>query len=263
MHNNGTIDLFALAGYAPIGCSRAPFQRSVWNLVYKGTEYRVAVSDIRAYLAGTDNDVAEFVLRAGDKETLKKMLVVAKRNYQDMAIELQWGAVEDFEINSAAERVVPGPTPLIERITTVEQLRDICDLPAVFVFDYDPQQNGIASAYWRGTARKATGATVRNNFMTDLFGTLLAHEMGHTFSLCHAGHDGVHNIMFTNAEGGNNCGVEDPNDLVPTGGDLDTVTGQTIMQYIFAYGEPRFTEEDGINCWKWILDEADECVGIT
>jgi hypothetical protein len=262
MHNSGTIDLFAIAGYAPIGCSQAPLGRSVWHLFYEGTQYRVAIGDIRAYLAGTDSSVAEFVLTAGDKDTLKSMLVVAKRNFRDMAVELQWGAVETFEINSAAERVIANnPTPLVERITSSQQLHDICDLPAVFVFDYNPQQSGIASAYWRGGARTTTGATLRNNFMTHLFGTLLAHEMGHTYSLCHAGHDGVQNIMFTAAPGGNNCGVIDPTTIAPSG-DLDWVTGQTIIEYVFAYGEPHFTFEDAKNTWIWILGEGDECVGI-
>jgi hypothetical protein len=262
MHNSGTIDLFAIAGYARIGCSQAPLGRSVWHLFYEGTQYRVAIGDIRAYLAGTDSSVAEFVLTAGDKDTLKSMLVVAKRNFRDMAVELQWGAVETFEINSAAERVIANnPTPLVERITSSQQLHDICDLPAVFVFDYNPQQSGIASAYWRGGARTTTGATLRNNFMTHLFGTLLAHEMGHTYSLCHAGHDGVQNIMFTAAPGGNNCGVIDPTTIAPSG-DLDWVTGQTIIEYVFAYGEPHFTFEDAKNTWIWILGEGDECVGI-
>ncbi len=263
MHIAETINLYHLAGYAPFGCAEAPFDRSVWQLVYAGTQYRVAVGDIRTYLAGNDTDVAEFVLMAGDKEALKNMLRVAKRNFQDMAIELQWGAVETFEINSPAEWVIPGSvTPIVDRVTTVDQLRDICDLPALVVFAYDPKKNGRASIFWRGDTRTTTGATVRNNFMTDLFGTVLAHEMGHAFSLCHAEHHGVQHIMFTAAEDGNNCGVTDPAFMVQTGGDLDWVNGQTIMTYLFAYGEPRFNLDDGINSWTWIIDEARECVGL-
>ena len=263
MHNAGTIDLFAAAGYAPIGCARGPFDRTAMNLVYAGTQYRVAVGDIRAYLAGTDTSVAEFVLRASDKETLKQMLTVAKRNFQDMAIELQWGAVADFEINGLDEMVIPNnPTPLVARMTNELGLGDICDMPAAMVFDYTSGANGYAAVYWRGGTRQETGATVRNNFLTDLFGTVLAHEMGHAFSLCHAEHDGVHNIMFTNASGGNNCGVQDPTFMVQTGGDLDVVTGATVFEYIFAYGEPHFTLVDAKNSWVWILDEAGECVGI-
>lgn len=258
LHEDGVIDLYAIAGYAPFGCTDGPVSRSVYRLVYPNSSLRVTLGDIRAFLNGAD-DVPEFHLIAGDKDTFKDMLVVAKRKFATMAIKLRWKTVDTFVINAESERVIANATPLIQRITDNRGLRDICDLPAVLVFGYNPSRFGLASVYWRGGTRTVTGATVRSSFMTRVFGTLLAHEMGHCFSLCHTGHDGVEHIMYTSAQNGNNCGVVEPG-APPLTGSLQPVTGMTVIEYIFLGGEPRFTLQDGRDAWDWILDEARECI---
>ena len=260
MHSNGTINLYEIAGYAPLSCKDGPVGRSILQLVYKRTYRRVSLSDLRVYLNGSDNDVPEFELLAGEKDILKDMLLVAKREFREMGIFLDWGSVRTFELTQTNERLITAASvsPMATRITTVLGLSDICDLPAVLVFGYNPSRFGLASVFWRGGTRTATAATVRTSFMTHLFGTILAHEMGHCFSLCHAGHDGMEHIMYTGVTGGNNCGVNDPTIVV--GGNLDRFTGGTFVEYVLLGGEPRFTLDDGKNAWLWILDEARECL---
>lgn len=240
------LDLYEVAGYAPFGCRRAPVYRSVWRLVYKDTAYRVAIGDIRAYLDDGPNAAPEFELVAGDKRVFKDMLLVAARKMRQMAIELEIHPLDTFEIQSRDEMFIPNDdvTPLAARITNDRSLSDICDMPGVVVFGYDPHHFGLASVFWLGGRRAPTAATVRSSFMAHLFGTVLAHEMGHCFSLKHAGHDGMENIMFTLDESE----------------DLTAVTGATVVEYVMVGGEPRFTVLDGKNAWTWILTQAAECL---
>jgi hypothetical protein len=265
LHNGGTINLYTIAGYAPIWCEKV-VTRNIYRLVYAGTDHRVSIAHIRSYLNGSDDDVPEFQLLAGDKDTLRDMLKVAERKFEQIAIYIDWDIIRKFEIEAMDEMDVTqaGHARIMERMTTQNNLSDICDLPAGFVFRYAAGNLGLSNPYWRGEARVATGASVRPGMMTHVFGTILTHEMGHCFSLCHAGHDGMHNIMYTMADESNNCGIKDPDILkehgIDTGGDLEDVTQETVIHYLMTHGEPIFTLEDGKNAWRWILNEAEECI---
>lgn len=243
LHKKGVFNLYEVAGYAPFGCKKAPVNRSVYRLVYKDTEYRVSVGDLRAFLAEGPDAAPEFVLVAGDKRVFKDMLLVAKRKMRQMAIELDVKHLNLFEVQSA-EVIIADAEPLATRMTAVLGIRDICDLPGIIVFEYDPKHFGLASVFWLGGTRTATAATVRTSFMAHLFGTVLAHEMGHCFSIKHEGHDGMENIMFT----------------LDKSEDLDVITQGTVIEYVLLGGEPYFTLQDGKDAWTWILTEAIECL---
>lgn len=265
LHNNGEFNLYAVAGYAPIWCDKV-VSRNIYRLVYKGTYHTVSIGDIRSYLNGVDDDVPEFQLLAGDKDTLKDMLKVAERKFEQIAIYLDWDIVRTFEIESMDELNVTlaGHARIMTRITAQLGLSDICDLPAGFVFRYADGNLGLSNPYWRGGNRVPTGASVRPGVMTHVYGTILAHEMGHCFSLCHAGHDGLHHIMYTMADGSRNCGITNPEILeehgIETGGDLEMITAETVITYLLTHGEPIFTLTDGQNAWRWIINEAEECI---
>ncbi len=265
LHNDGDFNLFAVAGYAPIWCDKV-VSRNIYRLVYTGTDHKVSIADIRSYLSGSDDDVPEFHLLAGDKDILKDMLKVAERKFEQIAIYLDWDIIRTFEIESMDELDVTGAghARIMERITAQFNLSDICDLPAGFVFRYADGNLGLSNPYWRGGTRVATGASVRPGVMTHVYGTILAHEMGHCFSLCHAGHDGLHQIMYTMADESNNCGIEDTAILdehgIETGGNLEMITQETVINYLLTHGEPIFTLTDGKNAWRWILNEAEECI---
>ncbi|MBQ0711478.1 MAG: hypothetical protein KBT53_00800 [Porticoccus sp.] len=278
MHGNDTINLYDIAGYAPIWCEKV-ISRNIYRLVYTGTDHRVSIGDIRAYLSGSDNDVPEFQLLAGDKDTLRDMLKVAERKFEKIAIFLDWDIIRTFEIESLDEMLVTAQTVdangnvidpegghgrIMVRMSNQFGLGDICDLPAGFVFGYADGNLGLSTPYWRGEKRVTTGASVRPGVMTHVYGTILAHEMGHCFSLCHSGHDGLEHIMFTMADNSNNCGITNPDILaehgIETGGDLEVVTEATVINYLMVHGEPVFTLNDGKNAWRWIINEAIECI---
>lgn len=260
MHRAEEINLYKIAGYAPIGCKNV-LSGSKFILVYKDTNLRVDYADIRDYLDG-DQEVPEFVLMAGEYHVMRDMVVVAERKFKQMGIHLQWSQFDTVELQRD-EFFMNSPklNNFANRVTSEFGLQDVCDLPAVMVFDYDPSNFGLANPWWLGEQRQTTLASVRSNFLARLFGTLLAHEMGHCFALCHAGHDGMEHIMYTAATNGNNCGNTDPShshDLEQR--DLKTVTGKTLLEYILLGGEPRFTLQDGKDAWTWILNQANECI---
>jgi hypothetical protein len=259
------VNLYEVAGYAPFGCKEKPFARSRYRLVYKNTNYRVALGDLRDYLNG-DNNVAEFVLLSGELDVLKDMMQVAKRKFKQMAIHLKWQRLRTVELNaneffitSSGAQNATDVTVFSERVSNLFNLNHTCDIPAIMVFDYKPQQFGLASVWWMGGTQTTTAATVRSNILAHVFGTLLAHEMGHCFSLCHAGHDGVDNIMYTADPQGNNCGNAHPTHNNLSGG-LDWFTVKMLFEYLLIGGEPRFTLQDGKDAWAWILSIGRNCI---
>ena len=243
LHANSSINLFEVAGYAPIGCrGEGPVRRAAWRLVYKDTEYRVALGDLRVFLDNGPDAAPEFQLIAAEKRVLQDMLRVAKRKLRQMAIRIQPTSPATFEIKDTSEMIVratgAGAAALAVRIKSSLSLTDLCDLPAVVVFGYDPAHNGLASTFGSPTA-----ATARSNFMARLFGIVLAHEMGHCFDLRHDGHHGLENIMFTTEEEAG----------------LARITGNTVVEYLLAGGEPRFTRDDAKHAWTWLLTKASGC----
>ena len=67
---------------------------------------------------------------------------------------------------------------------------------------------------------------------------ILAHELGHYLGLCHVGHSGLDNIMFS----------PDPRvGLVP-------ITAGMFLSY-WAWSEPKFTLEDCKNAWRFLVNQ--------
>lgn len=252
LHNSEELDLYEIGGYAPLGCKETPVKRSDYRLVYKDTDYRVSLGDLRAYLKQGRGIVPEFELISIRKRVFEDMLRVADRKLRQIAIHLEFAPLDRYEMNDK-EWILRDTNnngdadinPLDANVTNQLGLSKNCDLPAVIVFGYEPQHFGLASQtglQWNGPG---TIATVRSSLMAHLFGTVLAHEIGHTFSLKHAGHDGVEHIMFTDAESAS----------------LQNVTVNTFVEYILLGGEPHFTLEDGKNAWRnWVLGWAKDCL---
>jgi len=74
---------------------------------------------------------------------------------------------------------------------------------------------------------------------------VLTHEIGHTLGLCHFGHDGVQNIMFTTPRA-------DPGAKIAW---LDWGELELLLD-----GEPRFTLDDAMNAWRFIVSELPQCL---
>lgn len=93
------------------------------------------------------------------------------------------------------------------------------------------------------TGGTGSGVIYRDFFPHYAARFVLAHEIGHYFGLCHLGHDGVQNLMFSIAGGSN---------------PLDW----GLWQY-YLHSEPRFTHDDAKNAWRFVVDQMPECLGRT
>jgi hypothetical protein len=87
-----------------------------------------------------------------------------------------------------------------------------------------------------------SGVIHRDMWPNLFFEYILAHEAGHYVGLCHFGHDGIQNIMWT----------ADPDAHLSK---LDW--GEFGLWYA---GKPRFTLDDGKNTWRFIVDQLIACL---
>jgi hypothetical protein len=76
------------------------------------------------------------------------------------------------------------------------------------------------------------GCTWRDTYPPYFSRLVLAHELGHYFGLAHAGHEGVHNIMFSRVE--------------------NAILGSGSWR-LWLHGDPGFVEEDVEHAWRFIV----------
>ena len=87
---------------------------------------------------------------------------------------------------------------------------------------------------------QGSGVVYRDIFPPYFSRYVLAHEIGHYFGLCHFGHDGVQNMMFSKADGSN-------------------ILDLGLWQY-YLHAEPEFTDQDARNVWRFIVDQMRPCL---
>jgi hypothetical protein len=87
---------------------------------------------------------------------------------------------------------------------------------------------------------QGSGVIYRDIFPPYFSRYILAHELGHYFGLCHFGHDGVQNIMFSTAGG-------------------SSILDWGLWQY-YLHSEPEFTFADATNVWRFIVDQMRPCL---
>jgi hypothetical protein len=80
-----------------------------------------------------------------------------------------------------------------------------------------------------------SGVAMRNVYPGFFSKMVMAHEMGHYFGLCHINHNGVQNIMFSNAAG-------------------NSIWDWGLFSY-YLNAEPTFTPRDKRNVWRFIVDQ--------
>jgi len=88
--------------------------------------------------------------------------------------------------------------------------------------------------------RASAGVIHKDVYPTDVLSYILPHEIGHYLGLCHCGHDGFHNVMYTNKT-------------------------QSFFDWgivsLYWEGEPHFSLDDGKNAWRFIVDQLATCLG--
>jgi hypothetical protein len=88
-----------------------------------------------------------------------------------------------------------------------------------------------------------SGVIYKDLWPLTFLGYVLPHEIGHYLGLCHYGHDGIQNIMYTKAEKAG----------------LEMFTWGTLWGY-YRDNQPRFTLDDAKNSWRFIVDQMPHCL---
>jgi hypothetical protein len=87
---------------------------------------------------------------------------------------------------------------------------------------------------------EGSGVVYRDFFSPYVARYVLAHELGHYFGLCHLGHDGLQNLMYSRAGGS------------------EALDWGLVRYYL--HSEPRFTHEDAKNVWRFVVTEIPGCL---
>jgi hypothetical protein len=245
LHEAGTINLYQAAGRMS-GCKHGWFDTARMEVVYKGTNKTVSLSDIRAYLNDGSEAAPEFEVYAITKKVYERYYKLAQKKAKMIGLTFEDGPIENFRVITPDEVTVDqnNQSRLFGRLGRTPGDR-LCEPPAIAVFGYEGSFNGFTTWYRPpADANEPAGVTFRDRQPAYVFRWVLIHELGHYFGLNHAGHDGLHMIMYTgNASAG-----------------LDPVTGETIPELIFFTGEPRFTIGDASETWEWLFTNARDCI---
>ena len=282
-HNEGTIDLFAMAGI---------FSSDSFQVQRPRTWVRVVGAD------GTDNlfpvnrwVIADYLDSSGanrrlrvyamDKQALAERIDVATDKCHKLGLRLSWnhdtafygGMFPSVEIMAKDEYSFllskQGRFVVTHGLRTGARPED-CVLLGVGAFQLDPPRfgntggrdivEGSAAAICATPGRTDSccvvlpvpaklpegSSVVHRDFWPGyVFRYVLAHEIGHYMGLCHHGHDGFQNIMYTKADGA----------------ELSAASWGLFKFYY--QSEPAFTLADGKNSWRFIVDQLGCCLDGT
>jgi hypothetical protein len=281
MHQNGTLDLFAIAGLLSFNS----FQINRPRFMLRKVDFTGAPSllppnrfDIAQFLDNTAR--VRFQLFALRPEALNDTLKVAVRKFRKLGVKLTWndsfgiptlGRMTSFEIQSSEYHLVVLPQVEQEIFFANRGIKPAAEpeepVRSVAAFHYGLDSQGVEKLYGqvagrgisegsdstpcatagrtdsccslvnRGDEKQPLGSGViyRDIYPPYFSRYVLAHEIGHYFGLCHFGHDGVQNIMFSTAGGSK---IFDPG----------------LLRY-YLYSEPQFLPEDGKNAWRFIVNQ--------
>jgi hypothetical protein len=88
----------------------------------------------------------------------------------------------------------------------------------------------------------ASGVIYHDQWPQNIFRYVLAHESGHYVGLCHYGHDGFENIMYTPAQEANLSWAD-----------------WGLVRYLWN-SEPTFTLDDAKNAWRFLVAQLAGCL---
>ena len=273
LHVNGFVNLYALAGQIN-GCAGKKWATQTASVngevVYTGTDIRVSYFDIKRFIEEGPESVPEFNVYPIKLSAYENALRVAKEKAYQLGLELWWNEIEDYPINLRTDgsfRYVPMNTDFHEEVFSNFPRNGtddpLCKVPSLALFQYldDEPSFGLTSWYRPptyipscscsddkccgpssydangGYARKS-GVSFTDRTPKYIFETVLVHELGHYFGLCHCGHDGLEYIMYSPAKS------------------KKTITGNTFLEFLLLSGGPSFTIDDAKETWKWLTQVA-------
>ncbi len=269
LHVNGNIDLFTLAGQIN-GCADKNWATQtasvLGEVVYTGTDIRVSYFDLKRFIEEGPGSVPDFRVYPIKIERFENALQIAREKGYQLGLKFSWDEIRDYPIDFEFDpefHYVPMDQNEQDDVFTNFPRNGIndplCNVPSLAVFGYlnDEPSFGLTSSFRPppyenpctkpegdpGGYERKSGVTFTDRIPEFVFGTVLVHEIGHYFGLCHDFHDGLEFIMFSPKYS------------------KHKVTGNTFLEYLLLSGGPRFTLEDARETWRWITNvAADSCL---
>jgi hypothetical protein len=248
LHKDGQLDLYTAIGGPNVCGGRTVNDYPHWEAVYGRSGVSVTRRDIDLFLSDGPMAVPPFRVYAITHAVFERHLEVARRKAYEIGLAITWGGIRDYAVSNADEFPFSQnaqPNILRRFGRAGGGADDLCQVPALAIHKYldAPTGNGLTT-WFRPPETEPSGVSFRDRAPELIFRWVLIHELGHYFGLNHAGHNGLENIMYTNA---------------PDQG-LTAVTGNTVVEYILFTGEPHFTLNDARDVWDWLTRTATACV---
>jgi hypothetical protein len=277
-HKDGTIDLYSMAGLISFDSFTARRKRTMVRSTNADGSIESSLPINRWTLAhyidsnGQDGRIRVYALTP---DAVKDFIQVSIDKFKKLGIKLQWNEGGRFQyfarsavhdIDSLPElnfdRTQQGSYLVNEGLRT-DPSRDQCNMLALAAFRYIRGlgqtsgrniREGSAATPCNNTPdrddsccmsinlRTGSGVTYHDEWPVQIFRYVLAHEGGHYVGLCHFGHDGFQNIMFT---------PEDSAGL--------SYADWGLFRY-YLDNEPSFTLSDGKNVWRFLVAEMARCL---
>lgn len=277
-HRDGQIDLYAMAGLTSFDSFDVARKRTI---VRSANPDGMLISarpinrwTLSHYIDSEGRDGHIFVYALAD-DAVADFVRVAAKKFKKLGINLDWNDGGRFGW-------LVGDVPAVWPISTLEELTfdrntleqylidhkvrenvDPCTLLALAAFNLveglgqtkgrqwlegteshpcatTPQRNDNCCA--TVTSIAGAGVIYRDQWPANIFRYVLAHECGHYVGLCHYGHDGFQNIMFS-----------PENDA-----HLSYFDWGLFRYYLDA--EPTFTLDDAMNVWRFLVAQLPACL---
>lgn len=280
-HERGLIDLYAMAGLLSFDSfSVVRAQTAVTLVGPDGTDTAFPVGRLQiSRFLESGGQGWRLRVYALSRPALARHLATATRTCRELGVRIEWTDDPSFawfrefaryDVQDEEEfRMSFGGARGLATWTVRRELRTgdpaedctvlalatfavpVADLGLTFgrVIDEGPDAAGCATPGRTDscciTVDRAAGSGLvyQEKWPQTILGYVLPHEIGHYLGLCHFGHDGVQNVMYTRAaEAG-----------------LDTVGWSTLWGY-YRSREPRFTLVDAKNSWRFLADQMPHCL---
>ncbi|WP_375412258.1 hypothetical protein [uncultured Bradyrhizobium sp.] len=276
-HQNGIIDLYAMAGLTSFDSFDVGRRRTLVRSANADGTIESSFPINRwtlAHYIDSDGKDGRIIVYALTANAVKDFVQVSIDKFKKLGINLKWNTGGRFEyfpsipfhdietLNELTfDRSKLGPYLVSEGLRDPQS--DQCNLLALAAFDLVTGlgqtsgrniSEGSAATPCTNTPerddgccmsinrRTGAGVIYHDQWPTQIFRYVLAHEGGHYAGLCHFGHDGFQNIMFTPEKTAN----------------LSYWDWGMFRYYLD--NEPAFTLADAKNVWRFLVAEMAPCL---